>query len=254
MTAPWRPASPAWLLERPIAHRGLHDRAAGRIENSLTAARAALAAGYAIECDVRRSADGEVFVFHDAGLSRLTMSTGRLSDIDGRRVGALALAGSTDRIAALTALFDVVSGAVPIICEIKSEFDGDMRLADRLADLAAAYPGPLALKSFDPAVLVYLRRRGVDRPLGLVGEASFDGPDWADLPPARKREMVTMLHVGETRPDFLSFHVDDMPHAVPCLMRTGVGVPVMAWTVRTAEQRQIAARWADQIVFEGFTP
>ena len=254
MTALWRTVTPAWLLDRPIAHRGLHDRAAGRIENSLTAARAAVAGGYAIECDVRRSADGELFVFHDAGLGRLTTSHGRLSDIDGRLASTIALAGSTDRIAPLAALFGVVNGAVPIICELKSEFDGDMRLADRFTELAGAYAGPLAIKCFDPGVLIHLRRRGTDRPLGIVAEASFDGPYWADISVDRRRDMANMLHVGDTRPDFLSFHVDDLPHPVPVLMRTGMGVPVMAWTVRTAEQRQIAARWADQIVFEGFTP
>jgi hypothetical protein len=29
------------------------------------------------------------------------------------------------------------------------------------------------------------------------------------------------------------------------------GAPIMAWTVRTREQREAARKWADQIVFEG---
>ncbi|MGC1863882.1 MAG: glycerophosphodiester phosphodiesterase family protein, partial [Methylocystis sp.] len=55
----------SWLIERPIAHRGLHDAANGIVENSLAAARAAVAGNYAIECDVQLSADGEAVVFHD---------------------------------------------------------------------------------------------------------------------------------------------------------------------------------------------
>jgi tripartite ATP-independent transporter DctM subunit len=39
---------PAAFLTRPLAHRALHDRAAGRPENSRAAVRAAVAAGYAI--------------------------------------------------------------------------------------------------------------------------------------------------------------------------------------------------------------
>ena len=35
--------APAWLVERPIAHRGLHDREQGVIENTLGAAEAAIA-------------------------------------------------------------------------------------------------------------------------------------------------------------------------------------------------------------------
>ena len=53
------------------------------------------------------------------------------------------------------------------------------------------------------------------------------------------------------RPDFLSWNVDDLPHKIPFLMKELHGAPVMAWTVRTAAQREAARKWADQIVFEG---
>ena len=49
----------------PIAHRGLHDTANGIIENTPAAADAAIARGFAIECDVQLTADGEAVVFHD---------------------------------------------------------------------------------------------------------------------------------------------------------------------------------------------
>ncbi|MET0259213.1 MAG: glycerophosphodiester phosphodiesterase, partial [Methylobacterium sp.] len=44
-------SAPGWLTARPIAHRGLHDRSAGIPENTIAAAEAAIAGGYAIECD-----------------------------------------------------------------------------------------------------------------------------------------------------------------------------------------------------------
>src|SRR5262249_10027679 len=71
--------APHWLIERPIAHRGLHDEAKGIIENTLAAAEAAIKNGFAIECDVQLSSDGETFVFHDRTLERLTNSSGALS-------------------------------------------------------------------------------------------------------------------------------------------------------------------------------
>ena len=49
---------PEAFLATPIAHRALHDRAAGRPENSRAAIRAAVAAGYGIEIDLQLSADG----------------------------------------------------------------------------------------------------------------------------------------------------------------------------------------------------
>ncbi len=249
-----RDAPPAWLTARPIAHRGLHDRRKGRIENSLSAAAAAMAQGFAIECDVQRTQDGEAVVFHDFGLERLTGMPGRIADLRLRQAEALCLAGSSDRVPSWVAFLDRVAGAVPIVCEIKSRFDGDMRLADRIAATAATYPGPLAIKSFDPAVIIHLRSIGTRVPLGIVSEASFDDPEWNDLPAGMRRALAQALHFAETRPDFLSYHVDDLPHAVPYLGRNLLGTPVMAWTVRTPEQRRLAVIWADQMVFEGFLP
>ena len=50
----------SWLKKRPIAHRGFHDMNKARWENTLPAFAAAAERGYAIECDVQLSADGEV--------------------------------------------------------------------------------------------------------------------------------------------------------------------------------------------------
>ena len=70
-----------WLTARPIAHRGLHDAAAGVIENTASAFKAALRHGYGIECDLQISADGEAMVHHDDALGRLTEGEGRLAEM-----------------------------------------------------------------------------------------------------------------------------------------------------------------------------
>jgi glycerophosphoryl diester phosphodiesterase len=241
-----------WLTARPIAHRGWHGD--GRIENSLSAARAAVAAGFAIECDVQRSADGEAIVFHDDSLERLTQAQGRIADYSATRLAALRLGRSADPIPTLTQLLELIAGRVPLICEIKSGFEGDMRLAARAAEIVAGYDGPLAFKSFDPDVVGFLRESGSARPLGLVAEASYDDPYFAALSSKQKRDCAAFLHVARTRPDFLSWRVDDLPHAAPSLFRALGGKPVMAWTVRTSAQWALVREFADQAVFEGRPP
>ena len=249
------PAAPAWLTARPIAHRGLHDKAAGRWENTLSAAAAAVARGFAIECDVQLSGDGEAMVFHDLTLERLTREAGPVGSRSAHALGRLAIGGTADRVAALPAFLDAIDGRVPLICEIKSAFDGDMRLADRTLAVVGGYPGPVALKSFDPAIIRHLRGLApAGLPLGIVAEARFDDPEWAHLGPDLRRDLGALAHFDETRPDFLSFWVADLPHAAATLMRAGLGRPVMTWTVRTPAERGRAARWADQMVFEGFVP
>ena len=241
-----------WLIGRPIAHRGLHDRAAGVIENSPAAARAALDRGFAIEFDVQLTRDGDAVVFHDVTLDRLTAASGPVAERTAGELAALALMGSRDAIPTLDAFLGLVAGRVPLVCEVKSRFDGDLRLADRVAAGTAAYRGPLAVKSFDPAVLARLRALRVANPLGLVAAADDAGRE-GSLARAG-HDLAELLHDAATRPDFLSFRVDDLPHEVTQFFRVTLGLPVMGWTVRTPEQRQRAARWADQMVFEGFVP
>src|SRR2546423_12731188 len=75
-----------WLIARPVAHRGLHDAAAGIIENTPSAFTAAIAATSAIECALQLSGDGEAMVHHDDALGRLTEGSDRL---DAMTSGAL---------------------------------------------------------------------------------------------------------------------------------------------------------------------
>ncbi len=242
---------PAWLTARRIAHRGLHDGAAGIAENSLGAARAAIARGFAIECDIALTRDGEALVFHDATLERLTGAEGPLAalSLDEARRLRLKIGGET--IPTLAELIAVIGGRVPLVCEIKSHFDGDVRLAARAAEIAAGYAGPLALESFDPALIAHLRAKNVPRPLGIVAEASYDDRYFAEMSAEQKRDCAAFLHIGATAPDFLSWRVDDLPHPTPTLMRALGQRPVLVWTVRTPAEKALARAYADQIVFEG---
>ena len=102
-------------------------------------------------------------------------------------------------------------------------------------------------------MIAHLRARhdGV-APLGIVAEARIRRLVLARaLTAEQKRTCAAFAHYPETRPDFLSWCVNDLPHPTPFLLRTLRGLPVMTWTVRTPSQRRAAARWADQIVFEG---
>ncbi len=245
------PAAPDWLAARPIAHRGLHDAARGRVENTLSAACAAIEGDYAIECDVQLTRDGDAAVFHDFDLRRLLGEAGAVADHPAAALRAMPYAAGPDRVATLSDLLALIGGRVPLVCEIKSRFDGDPRLADRVAGLLRGYAGPVAVKSFDPAVVAHLRR-DPPCPLGVVAEARYDDPEWDHLSAAAKVELGQFLHYERTRPDFLSYRAADLPHAVPLLLRRGLGVPVVAWTVRGPEAREAALPWADQIVFEGF--
>lgn len=248
------PAAWSWLASRPIAHRGLHAESRGIIENSLAAAAAAIAHNYAIECDVQMTKDGEAVVFHDEKLDRLTPAHGDLHDRSAFELVRIGYRDGEGRIPLLTDLLAAVAGRVPLIVEIKSRFDDDLRLAARVAALIADYSGPLALKSFDPAILAHFRETALARPLGLVAQAAYDAADWPDLSREKRQALATFADYQRTRPDFLSWNIADLPHATTTLWRSGLCRPLLTWTVRTPAQAGVAAHFADQIVFEGLDP
>ena len=118
-------SAPAWLTARPIAHRGLHARENGIVENTLSAAQAAIERGFSIECDVQLTSDGNAAVFHDFTLEGLTKGSGEVVSRSAAALSALTLKDSTDRISRLEAFLEVIGGRTPLIIEIKSQHDGD---------------------------------------------------------------------------------------------------------------------------------
>ncbi len=248
------PNTPDWLMAQPIAHRGLHDARRGILENGPSAALAAVAGGFAIECDVQITADGEAVVFHDFDLDRLTEATGRVDRLSAAALESLAMRGTTDCIMTLEAFIGLIAGRVPLIIEIKSRFDGAPGLTERVAAIVRDSNAPIALKSFDPRIIVALKDLAPDHPRGIVAMLDYSYPDYAGCSLAERHAMANLLHFGESEPDFISWRVRDLPCAAPFLCRTALGLPVMAWTVRNDDDRALAAAHADQIVFEGFVP
>ncbi len=249
----------SWLIAQPIAHRGLHGSSPGVAENSIAAARAAIAAGYAIECDVQRSSDGVAFVFHDDTLERMTAGVGKISSHTAQELSRLTLRGGDEPIPRFDDFLTAIGGKTPLVVEIKSFYDGDTKAAQAAAQSLARYMGRVVIESFDPDIVAFLRAQGVALgvshiPLGMVGEARYAPDEWPDLTPAQRRDMTHFLHYSRTRPDFLSWKIDDFPHAVPALLRDGLKLPITTWTVRSSTQAVDSRQWADQIVFEGFLP
>ncbi|HUI20103.1 MAG TPA: glycerophosphodiester phosphodiesterase family protein [Methylocella sp.] len=241
-------------MARPIAHRGLHSKKLGLVENTPAAAAAAIRRNYPIECDVQRTKDGEAVVFHDFTLDRLMLAQGRLDSFSADELGRLPYKACDQRIVSLSAFLGGVNGRVAVIVEIKSRYDGDMRLADRALATVAAYSGPICLKSFDPAILIHLRASGAACPIGLVAQARYDDEEWAGVPAEKRAGFRDLRDFPQARPDFLSWALDDLPHAVPMLCRAGLGIPVMTWTARSEEDLIRGRIWADQVIFEGFEP
>lgn len=243
-----------WLTARPVAHRGLHDAANGVIENTASAFKAAIEGNFAIETDLQLSGDGEAMVHHDFALGRLTLGSRQLAAMTAAGLKEVPFKATADRIMTLGELCALVATRVPILVEMKSRFDRDLRLVKRAAEVLKAYEGPAALMSFDPALIEALREIAPSLPRGIVAERHYDDSEWRQLTAEQKRSLSFLRHAPRTRPNFIAYHVKDLPSPGPWIARNILRRPLLTWTVRTSEDQARAKRFADQMIFEGFRP
>jgi hypothetical protein len=108
--------------------------------------------------------------------------------------------------------------------------------------------------SFDPDQVTALREAMPSLPRGIVAQRSYDDAEWASLSEAQRRGMRGLRHGLQTRPHFVAYWVEQLPSPAPWIARNLFGCALLTWTVRTPDQRTRAARWADQMIFEGFVP
>jgi glycerophosphoryl diester phosphodiesterase len=243
-----------WLIARPVAHRGLHDAQKGVIENTPLAFAAAIAGGYGIECDLQVSADGEAMVHHDDVLGRLTAGDGRLDALTAAELKRVPFKATGDRMITLTELCELVAGRSTLVIELKSRFRGDLGVVGHAAKVLAGYRGPVALMSFDPAQIAAVREITPQLPRGLVAESPHVLRSGGQAFDAARNAAAFLVQALHARPQFIAYSVSDLPATLTTVTRRGLGLPLLTWTVRTADQRRIAERYADQMIFEGFRP
>lgn len=241
-----------WLVARPIAHRGLHDRGKAIVENSESAFAAAIDHGYAIECDLQVTACGEAVVFHDDTLDRLMEATGKVRAHGIRALKRFAFKTGSDRLQTLGELLDQVNGRVPLVIELKTHWDGDAALVTRGLEVLSSYQGPHSLMSFDPDQIEAVAALSPQTVRGIVADR-VTHIDYRQLPFAARLELRSLSHRSRTRPDFVSYFHRDLP-SEPVARLRGEGVPVITWTIRSPAQASAALRYCDQITFEGFRP
>lgn len=239
-----------FISARPIAHRGLHDWRRGVIENTRSAFAAAIAKGYAIECDLQITKDLEAVVFHDEILDRLTERKGFVRDLTTAEMKEVPMRLTSDKVQTLAEMLEQVNGQVALVIELKSHWDGDERLVDRALAVLKDYKGPYCLMSFDPDIIEAVRRKSPDTIRGMVSDRAFDPYYW-HLGQKRMMELRTYSHVARTQPDFVSFYFDELPFAPVEELRRN-GMPLISWTIRSPEQERVARRFSDQVTFEGY--
>lgn len=246
---------PPEFLNRPLAHRALHDVSDGRPENSRAAIKAAISAGYGLEIDVQLSADGVAMVFHDYTLDRLTDETGAVRLHKAAALRNIRLRHGTETIPDLPEVLDLVGGRAPVLIEIKDQ-DGEMGadvgpLETAVAHALEHYKGPIAVMSFNPHSMDRMRVLRAQTPRGLVTSA-YSADDW-DLPQSTRERLREIPDFDRVGASFISHEAADLSRTCVADLKQR-GIPVLCWTIRTPEEEAVARQVADNVTFEGYRP
>lgn len=247
---------PPGLLRLPIAHRALHDRAQGRIENAPAAIRAAVAAGFAIEIDLQLSADGQAMVFHDEDLARLTGVQDALCNRTAAELSRIRLLDATDTIPSFAEVLAMVDGKVPLLIELKDQTltmsDTDGQLEAETARLLAGYQGEVAVMSFNPHAMVHMARLAPNLPRGLTTSAYLP-QDWAPLAVETCARLRDIPDYHRAQCSFISHEAFDLQRPRVAELQAE-GAAILCWTIRSAAEAEVARKVATNITFEGYLP
>lgn len=248
-----QPTDLSWLTARPIAHRGLHDKSCGIIENCASAFEAAIAGNFAIELDVQVTKDGKAAVFHDYDLERLTQESGFVDQLTMAELAATPFQKGSDRAQELEEMLNQVAGRVPVFIELKTPRKDDGRLERRVAEILTTYDGPAAVMAFSPFLIRSLADL-TDRPRGIVSCDYFNNDDGKNLTDDERYQLTHLLHAPQTKPDFISYGAKDLPAPSADLLKALQGLPIICWTTRSADDHHRALQSCDQVTFEGYNP
>ena len=239
-------------LALPIAHRGLFEP--GRLpENSMGAFALAIEKGLAMECDVRLDAVGDVAVFHDDMLERLTEGVGRFANTPVADVAHLRLQGTSYGIPWLRELLANIAGRVPLVVELKSfgaeGWHTDGRLERAVVEALQGYEGVVLLKSFNPHSVTTLLDLDHNWPVGQIACAMVGDGDFGFL---SNEEALRLTHLDTDAArgaHFISYGIADLSYELR-FASAHADKPWMTWTVRTPDQMNKALRLGCQVIFE----
>lgn len=230
-----------WLLNRPVAHRGLWGEEI--IENSLTAYRNAVEKGYPIEIDLYVTKDGKLVSFHDSTLKRMTGADGYIYEKTLAELKQLQLLGTDERIPTFDEVLEIAENKVPLLIEIKDQ--PDKTVVEKTVERLKSYKGEFALQSFNPLYIKKVKKLAPQFIRGIL--ATQD---------AGKKSAITNYIVKKMplnfliKPDFISYDYKGIPKYAKKTKK----MPVISWTITSKEIETTVRPFIDNIIFEHYIP
>ena len=183
------------------AHRGLYLEDQTVPENSLAAFRRAAEKGYGVELDVQVSKDGQVMVFHDDNLKRMTGKDANIWDLTFDELRELRLKGTDEQIPLFTEVLGVLkTGAGPLVCELKTG-PRNNELCEKTTAILRTYDRPYVIESFHPFIVNWFRKNAPDI---VRGQLVSDQESYSEMPKWQGNLLYKAGFSFLNKPDFIA--------------------------------------------------
>ncbi|MBQ8474922.1 MAG: glycerophosphodiester phosphodiesterase [Clostridia bacterium] len=233
------------------AHRGLH-RSPDIPENSLSAFKLAIAKGYGCELDVHLLRDGGLAVFHDSTLNRMTGENGNIYDLGENDLKNYKLNGTSDTIPLFSEVLALFENKAPLIIELKTDKNNAVALCEAVFKLLDSYKGIYCVESFDPRVLMWLRKNRPDVIRGQLCQNFLK--DTSKMVKIIDLILTSLILNFLTRPDFIAYKFKDRSNLANLICLKLWKIQGVSWTLRNKQDLHTALNENLIPIFENFEP
>ena len=230
------------------AHRGLFNENDGIDENSIEAFRIATEKGFGSELDLHLTKDSKLVVMHDESLKRTTGVDINISDCTLEEIRKHRLKYTGEVIPTFEEVLNLVDGRVPLIIELKTVKGNYAELTKAALDALKEYEGKYAIESFDPRVVYWLKNNRPEIIRGQLAENFSKAP--SVINPILGFFLQNLLTSFITKPDFISYKVQDRDCLSLRLAKSIYGVQLVYWTVKDRELIKELKKVGSIIIFE----
>ncbi len=233
-----------FLLSNLIAHRGYHSEKDSIPENSLPAFIKAIENNYIIELDLHILKDGNVVVFHDDNLNRMTGLNKNIKDTTYDEIKDLRLKNTNNFIPLFEDVLNLVNGKVPIIVEFKYDVKAGI-LEKATMDILKNYNGKFVVKSFSPLSVLYIKKHYPDVIRGFLSSGMDSEKCFIKKWFLTSNFLIKFLNV-----DFLSYDINSLPNKNVEKFRKNH--TVLGWTARNKDDFEKGKKYCDNLICENF--
>lgn len=255
-----------WLLKKNIIHKA-------KISNDVmahtrTAFSHCMRRKFPIEVDLISLKDGTIVVGRQDELSEITggCDVTQMSWMQLKAEIRKSAVVDTNQILRLLDFLEYIHGVIPILLEIKSnnyciDNNESNELVHKVVEEVRKYirkygldgdVGKVAIHSSNPYILRKIRDKDCMIPIGQIS-LDFNRDEYAGVNEMQKKLHREQLYIDVVTPDFISYDIRDLPNPKVQNLCRQHNIPLIAWTIKDADDEEIAEECCQNIVIEGST-